>query len=291
MKIGRMIGPAIATHAALTVSVHGWDADGNFVIGANKLKTTTHYIHEVDVATVGIRKIADDDYMRLRVGTLDFDDSIEAFSNGAFLAARNVNANYVILKARDSGVGLVEIARLVGAADPYFQMTLPMVLAPAGIPGALVEGHLAYVAADKKLAFYDGTAALFLATNPRGLFTTLTFWDDTVTGGTTFYMQPNERSGSGTEGLKSQIISPVAGKLKDLYVALDAAPGAGNSLVVTVRINGVDTTITCTISDTDTTGSDIAHEEALAVGDLVSIKRVASDPITTAEAIASVGIG
>ena len=41
-------------------------------------------------------------------------------STGGALAARNVDEAHAVLQARDSGVGLVEIARLQGAADPWF---------------------------------------------------------------------------------------------------------------------------------------------------------------------------
>ena len=64
----------------------------------------------------------------------------------------------MILKARDNGVTLVEVARLQGAADPYLQATLPMVLKPSSEPGTVVEGHFWYDSTAKKLKFYNGTA-------------------------------------------------------------------------------------------------------------------------------------
>jgi len=53
---------------------------------------------------------------------------------------------------------LAEVARLQGAADPYFQVTLPMVLKPSSAPGTPVEGHFYYDSVAKKLKFYNGTA-------------------------------------------------------------------------------------------------------------------------------------
>jgi hypothetical protein len=67
----------------------------------------------------------------------------------------NIDSNAYLLMARDSGVGYVEIARVQGAADPYLQATLPMVLLPAAIPGSLVEGHFGYDSATDRLWFRD----------------------------------------------------------------------------------------------------------------------------------------
>ncbi len=47
--------------------------------------------------------------------------------------------------------------------------------------------------------------------------------------------------------------------LRNLYVRLSAAPGAGKSWVFTVRKNGADTNLSVTISGTDTTGNDTSN--------------------------------
>lgn len=52
------------------------------------------------------------------------------------IATLPVDGDTVLFKAQDTGVGLVEVARLVGAADPYFQTTLWHVLANTTAPSA-----------------------------------------------------------------------------------------------------------------------------------------------------------
>lgn len=63
-----------------------------------------------------------------------------------------------------------------------------------------------------------------------------------------------------------------AGNLANLR-AFGTAGFAAGSGVITLRINGVDTTVTCTIG-TGTTCSDTTHTAAVVVGDRVSIKMV-----------------
>jgi len=70
-----------------------------------------------------------------------------------------------------------------------------------------------------------------------------------------------------------------AGTLKNLYIKLNAAPGAGDSFKFTVTLNGADTALTCTISGAvDTIGHDTTHTVAVVPGDTVGLK---SEPIGT----------
>lgn len=67
-------------------------------------------------------------------------------------------------------------------------------------------------------------------------------------------------------------VIPTAGKIKNLYVALIADPGdSGDGYKFTLRKNGGNTTLTCTITDPNTTGSDTTHEVSVAAGDLVTL--------------------
>jgi hypothetical protein len=75
----------------------------------------------------------------------------------------------------------------------------------------------------------------------------------------------------------------VSGNLKNFAVALNVAPGGGTSYAFTVRVNGVDTAITCTISGAAKTCADSVDSAAISINDLVSIKSVPSGgPATTA---------
>jgi hypothetical protein len=87
----------------------------------------------------------------------------------------------------------------------------------------------------------------------------------------------NSRS-STTESNIEQIV-PVGGTLSNLYVRLDGTPGGastGKSYTFTVRKNGADTTVTCTILETATTCSDTTNSVTFNAGDRISIKTVAS---------------
>jgi len=62
--------------------------------------------------------------------------------------------------------------------------------------------------------------------------------------------------------------SGIAGKL---VVSLTTAPGSGHSAAITVRKNGVNTTLSCTVAGTATTCSDTVDTVTFADGDLISI--------------------
>jgi len=71
--------------------------------------------------------------------------------------------------------------------------------------------------------------------------------------------------------LQIQQFMPVAGTLSNFYVILDGSPGSGNSYTFIVRNNGEDTLVTCTISGTGTTGSDLTNSVSFEAGDYISI--------------------
>lgn len=74
----------------------------------------------------------------------------------------------------------------------------------------------------------------------------------------------------------SFIIAPVAGALRNLRVHLGTAPGTGENVVLTVRVNGADTGITVTIANTDVAGSDTTNTAAVSAGDRISVSSVTS---------------
>jgi hypothetical protein len=67
-----------------------------------------------------------------------------------------------------------------------------------------------------------------------------------------------------------QIVSKT-GTLSNLYVALTTAPGGGATRVFTVRINGVNTALTCTIAGATTAGNNTGTSVAINAGDQVSV--------------------
>ncbi|MGE3986113.1 MAG: hypothetical protein AB7G38_18230, partial [Dehalococcoidia bacterium] len=62
---------------------------------------------------------------------------------------------------------------------------------------------------------------------------------------------------------------PCAGTIKELRLQAFSDPGAGNSIAVTLRVNGSSTALTVTISDTTRYAEDLSNEVAVAAGDLV----------------------
>jgi hypothetical protein len=77
---------------------------------------------------------------------------------------------------------------------------------------------------------------------------------------------------------------PVAGLVSKFYVILDGSPGTGKSYTFVVRKNGsTSTSVTCTISDAATTGSDLTHSVSFTAGDYISIMVTpASNPTAVA---------
>ena len=69
-----------------------------------------------------------------------------------------------------------------------------------------------------------------------------------------------------------QLDVPVASTFSNLYVRLNASPGASKTYTFVVRKNGVDTALTCAISGAATACSDTVNTVTFVVGDLISIR-------------------
>ena len=95
---------------------------GDVLIGANLLKTTNHAIKQIDATWLGVRDAADTDYSGLAVQFFEIRSGgyISLSGNGDQIRGPNTDGHYASITARDTGVGLVEVARIAGAADPYF---------------------------------------------------------------------------------------------------------------------------------------------------------------------------
>lgn len=72
--------------------------------------------------------------------------------------------------------------------------------------------------------------------------------------------------------------------ISDLRVALDNAPGSGKSFTFTVRKNGAGAGIATTISDTDTTGTDLVNTASYTAGDRICIYQTGSGASSTSRA-------
>src|SRR5712691_5391771 len=77
-------------------------------------------------------------------------------------------------------------------------------------------------------------------------------------------------AGSTTEALVQQP-SPFAGVLKELRCRAAAANDSDESWTLTVRLNGTSTPLTCTISTSGRTCTDLGSTVPVVVGDLLDI--------------------
>jgi hypothetical protein len=137
--------------AGTGLTMPAFTGSGDISLGAHRLGFTGAWVKDSGFGDVGIRNAADDAYYNLRVSSLYVHGSISLAASGATIATSNVDGYTVLFRARDTGVGLVDVAMLQSAADPYFQLTLGAVFAPIAQPAAPVEGWLIYNSASHKL--------------------------------------------------------------------------------------------------------------------------------------------
>lgn len=83
------------------------------------------------------------------------------------------------------------------------------------------------------------------------------------------YLGTGGNTPTGTEGLTNSI-APTAFTWKKLYFDVTTAPGSGNSRGIYGRLNAATTTLTTSVSDTNTTNSDTTNEVSVAAGDLIN---------------------
>jgi hypothetical protein len=99
-----------------------------------------------------------------------------------------------------------------------------------------------------------------------------------LTAGSTLYA--DSAAANASEG---QVCVPTsfAGTFKNLSMGAVAAPSAGQTFVITLRINGVSQAVTCTISNTGQTCTDATHSAAISANVCWDISMVASAGATT----------
>lgn len=152
----------LGTHVYSGTIFPAFSVSGDISMGANKLKTTNLLLKEsASTTALTIRTTADDADRSMEAAYYRAYDGFSALTNGISLSALNTDDSYLMLRTRDTGVSLVEVARLVGAADPYLQATLAFRLLPiatAALPATPVEGMLAYDDTLDKLTYRDSAA-------------------------------------------------------------------------------------------------------------------------------------
>ena len=90
----------------------------------------------------------------------------------------------------------------------------------------------------------------------------------------TSYLLPNFVES--TDESSVALIAPVSGTLSNLIVYCNTAPGGSETIVITVRKNGIDTAITATLTGASISASDIAHLVNISSGDKITVKSVVS---------------
>lgn len=95
---------------------------GDVTIGSSKLIGTSIAIKDAGGDVCAIRDDTDSAYAHIYLAWMGVYSGIDFLADAKELSAPNADNNYIIIKARDNTVGRVEIARMAGAADPYFSM-------------------------------------------------------------------------------------------------------------------------------------------------------------------------
>lgn len=90
----------------------------------------------------------------------------------------------------------------------------------------------------------------------------------------TVYLTSPGLNGSATEIFLG--IATRATTVKNLYGFLGTAPGGADTVVVTVRKNGIDQTLTLTMTGAGVTGNDTVNSFTMVAGDRLSVKAVSS---------------
>ena len=108
---------------------------------------------------------------------------------------------------------------------------------------------------------------------------------DVITPNTTSYLLP-DFSESADEDFIAYIIDGY-GVLTHLNINAGTAPGLGCNVVFTVRVNGIDTALTATLSSTDTGCFNTSTYVSVSPGDIITVKAV----VSTVCAAANIYIG
>jgi len=104
-----------------------------------------------------------------------------------------------------------------------------------------------------------------------------------ITANATTYLYPGNGATTTNE---PRIRIPWAGTLRHLYVYQRVASGAvGRTDIYTLRKNGVDQAITCTLNNSQT-GQDTSNTVSVTTGDQISIKLVSNNAADTSADVA-----
>ena len=96
--------------------------------------------------------------------------------------------------------------------------------------------------------------------------------DQPATGADEFYPPAGNEKNAWQAAESPNYCRVPDGTIKNLYVRVQVAPGAGKSSDFTLRVNGADSAVTVQLSDAEQTGNSGALEEAVVDGDYMSLE-------------------
>lgn len=133
-------------------------------LGAFSLKMSNILLYELTANQCAFMNHAKTTYKGFRCAGF-IGDSIGSSAGNFYLDAKNIDNSTVVLRARDNGVGVVEVGALVGGATPFMRVgnatfgasvTAAILNLPAARPPAPVSGDTRYDAATDTFEIYDG---------------------------------------------------------------------------------------------------------------------------------------
>jgi hypothetical protein len=163
---------------------------------------------------------------------------------------------------------------LLNASSVNNSATTEGIILPQGTAptGATAEGQIGWDTDDDILIMGTGSGTARINVNSIGQFCTTGF----TASHFHMYSQGDVATGrcsaSETTAKSTNITFPYNITISSLTFTMTTAPGAGNSWAVTVRENGVDTTITDTISGAvDVEAKDTTHSVLIEAGNVITI--------------------
>jgi hypothetical protein len=152
-----------------------------------------------------------------------------------------------------------------------------------GTPSTTIADDLSVSAAPTSTptTAVTGFGARFVPTT-AGRFPVIGSYNTGFSGTSTFYYQLTGGEGVGTSTEINNQSLGISMTAEKMSVKLTSAPGVGKSLTVTLRVNGSDTALSCTVADTNT-GCDVSGSVSVADDDLVGFSSTPSGTPTVSE--------
>lgn len=133
---------------------------------------------------------------------------------------------------------------------------------------------------------WDSQLALWFAALAQAAIGFLFFGNSSVPNSGTNFLRPQYRD-SAADTTEVFIPCPASGTLRALYVKATTGPTVSSGHTFTVRKNGVDTTMTCTMAFATTTAQDTSNSVSVTAGDTISIKTTGTPTAGAINVIAS----